>query len=243
MSFVLFSSLEPRLPTLWYSEHPASITQGRFTVNNALIYFQLGHKDWDVPAGKHLVGRIRWMLVVSVPLLRWDSVAMRAEWPLLTPEPRKCTSHLKRCSTANPADSKAILDVYPLFFFGILMTQRFPLPTVFLRSTRSLIENIFPLPSAPGRQRSGTARGQPPWSDDGFRILLKGTLSLPDAHWHDSLNKVERYFQVWKSTPVENDAFCLSKFRLWFDYFLSLYHVYHPALRVKVQPLIKLLQY
>lgn len=118
-----------------------------------------------------------------------------------------------------------------------------PRPTVFLRSTQSLIENIFPLPSAPGRQRSGTARGQPPWSYDGFWILLKGTLSLPDAHWHDSLNKVERYFQVWKGTPVENDAFCLSKFRLWLDYFLSLYHVYHPGLRVKVQPLIKLLRY
>lgn len=33
---------------------PASITQGRFTVNSALIYFQLGHKDRHVPAGKHL---------------------------------------------------------------------------------------------------------------------------------------------------------------------------------------------
>lgn len=47
----------------------------------------------------------------------------------------------------------------------------------FCAQPQSLIENLFPLPSAPRGQRSGTARGQPTWSCDGFGILLKGTLA------------------------------------------------------------------
>lgn len=82
------------------------------------------------------------------------------------------------------------------------MTQRFP-PDVFLCSTQFLIENVF---SAVCTSRSEVRYG------DRFWNLLKDT-------WHDSFNKVEQWFQVWKATPVENDVFYLSNLR--FDYFLS----------------------
>lgn len=96
---------------------------------------------------------------------------------------------------------------------------RFCLSTVFLHSTQSLIENLsFDLCT----QRSEVRYGSRTASLE-LQYILKptqGHFSVPDTHWHDSLNKVERYFQVWKDTPVENDVSCLSKLR--FDYFESI---------------------
>lgn len=84
----------------------------------------------------------------------------------------------------------------------------------FLCSTPSLIENLFPLPSALRGQRSGTARGQPPWSCDGFWILLKGTLAcqmpidttlwtrLSDTFRFGKALQWKMMFSVWVSSGL-----------------------------------------
>lgn len=119
------------------------------------------------------------------------------------------------------------------------MTQRFPLPTVFLRSTQLLIENLFSLPSAPGGQRSGTARGQPPWSCDGSWNLLKGTLVCQtpiDTTLWTRLSDTFRFGKALQWKTMRSVWVSSGLIAFW------VYHLYHPALSVKVQPLIKLLQ-
>lgn len=114
MSFVLFSSSEPRQPTLWYSEHLASISRGRFTVNNALIYFQLGQRLRCACWGT-------FVLVWLVELDRCSFFVVRFscdESRITSPDPRAYKTHISSAalSAANPASSKDILDVFPHFF-------------------------------------------------------------------------------------------------------------------------------
>lgn len=120
-----------------------------------------------------VVGGIRWILLVFVFFLWWDLWWQHNN--LIWPEPTKCTSHPRLSELQIQRVPKPGLNVFPLFVFSILMTQRFHL-TVFTCSTEPLIEHLFSLLSALGGQRSGTARGQPPWSCDTFWILFKGTL-------------------------------------------------------------------
>lgn len=127
---------------LWYSEHLASISRGRFTVNNALIYFQLGQRLRCACWGT-------FVLVWWVELDRCSFFVVRfsrdeSRTTSLDPRAYKTNIPSAALSTANPASSKAVLMFSHTLssVFGILMTQRFPLPTVFLRSTKSLIENL-----------------------------------------------------------------------------------------------------
>lgn len=165
---------------------PSSITQGRFTVNYALIYFLLGHKDCDVPAGE--VGRIRWMLVVFVSFL------LRDLWweqnSLICPKPTKCTSHPR---LSNPAGCKAHSECFLTLCLvcGTLMTQRFP-QTVFVLNRIPQWTSLF------FAVCTGGVRGQVRL-EYSVRVQLRyilnpaqGHFSMPDAHWHNCVNKVER---------------------------------------------------
>lgn len=74
----------------------------------------------------------------------------------------------------NPASSKACSECF--LTLCLQYTDDSEIPPVFSCSTEPLIEHLFALLSAPRGQRSGAARGQPPWSCDIFWILFKGTL-------------------------------------------------------------------
>lgn len=96
---------------LWYSEHLASISRGRFTVNNALIYFQLGQRLRCACWGT-------FVLVWWVELDRCSFFVVRFscdESRITSLDPRAYKTHIPSAalSVANPASSKAVLDVFP----------------------------------------------------------------------------------------------------------------------------------
>lgn len=165
-----------------------------------------------------VAGRIRGMLAVSACFFSWDESRITS----VDPWAHKMHIPSAALSAANPRVPKLFWMFSHSFssVFGILMTQRFPPPECLFALNpiphwKSLFFTVCTQRSE-FRYSSRTASLELRW------ILnpAQGHFSVPDAHWHDSLNKVEWYFQVWIGTPVENDAFCLSKLR--FDYFLSL---------------------